>query len=278
MRVGRCLRIRGAFDWPGSRRRGSAGQSVASVLADASGHWRLGVTIASAVGFPAADGVFLVFYPAREVSGSLPIEAPRDEQRVSRSAFAAVGQGSGKRRTAEELMIRLASVLLVLLLAGCATPHGPRSFVLSASDIERQIETDLGSAFELFKGLDARRPQVALMPISERLQLTWTVRVPDGPTSVPLGVAVALAGKPVLNAARSGINLTDVTLEDVRLTGVPKLFSFGLAQLGDRKGAKLPDLPLVSLPSDQLMRQQVSYGATGVEVTFGGLRVDIAPK
>ncbi len=175
-------------------------------------------------------------------------------------------------------MIRLASVLLVLLLAGCATPHGPRSFVLSASDIERQIETDLGSAFELFKGLDARRPQVALMPISERLQLTWTVRVPDGPTSVPLGVAVALAGKPVLNAARSGINLTDVTLEDVRLTGVPKLFGFGLAQLGDRKGAKLPDLPLVSLPSDQLMRQQVSYGATGVEVTFGGLRVDIAPK
>jgi hypothetical protein len=176
-------------------------------------------------------------------------------------------------------MVRLAgALLLALALAGCATTPGPRSFMLSTSDIERQIETDLGSAFELFKGLEARRPEVSLMPVSERLQLTWTVRVPDGPTSMPLGVAVALAGKPVLNAAGSGINLTQVTLEDVRVTGVPKLFSFGLAQLGDRKGAKLPDLPLVSLPPERLLQQQVAYGATGVEVTFGGLRVDIAPK
>ncbi len=170
------------------------------------------------------------------------------------------------------------AVCLCMLLGACATAPGPRSFMLSTSEIERQIETDLGSAFELFKGLDMRRPEVAVMPISERLQLTWTVRVPDGPTEVPLGVAVALAGKPVLNAARSGIDLTQVTLEDVRLTGVPKLFGFGLAQLGDRKGARLPDLPLVSLPADQLTRRQVAYGATAVEVTYGGLRVNIAPK
>lgn len=175
-------------------------------------------------------------------------------------------------------MNRLAPFILALLLAGCATAPGPRSFMLSTIDIERQIETDLGSAFELFRGLDIRRPEVALMPVSERLQLTWTVRVPDGPTDVPLGVAVALAGKPVLNAARSGIELTEVTLEDIRVSGVPKLFSFGLSRLGERKGASLPDLPLISLPSEQLVRQKVAYGATGVEVTFGGLRVNIAPK
>ncbi len=188
-------------------------------------------------------------------------------------------QGGGMCRFAEVLMIRLAGVILIgSLVVACATTPGPRSFVLSTTDIERQIETDLGSAFELFKGLDMRRPEVALMPVSERLQLTWTLRVPDGPTELPLGVAVALAGKPVLNSARSGIELTQVTLEDVRVTGVPKLFSFGLASLGERKGASLPNLPLISLPSEQLLRQQVSYGATGVEVTFGGLRVDIAPK
>lgn len=176
-------------------------------------------------------------------------------------------------------MIRLVTAFAVcLVLAGCATPPGPRSFVLSAADIERQIETDLGSAFELFKGLDVRRPEVALMPASERLQLTWMLRVPDGPTGLPLGVAVALAGKPVLNGARSGIDLTQVTLEDVRVTGVPKLFGLGLAQLGDRKGAKLPDLPLVSLPATQLTSRQVAYGATAVGVTYDGLRVDIAPK
>jgi hypothetical protein len=176
-------------------------------------------------------------------------------------------------------MIRLAIALCIgLLLAACATLPGPRSFTLTPTEIERQIETDLGTTFELFRGLDVRRPEVALMPISDRLQLTWTVRVPDGPTNTPLGVAVALAGKPVLNASRNGISLTQVTLEDVRITGVPVLFSFGLAQLGERTGASLPDLPLISLPAEQMTRRQVAYGATGVAVTFSGLRVDLEPK
>jgi hypothetical protein len=176
-------------------------------------------------------------------------------------------------------MNRLASVLcLGLVLAGCAATPGPRSFTLTTADIERQIETDLGGALELFKGLDIRRPEVALMPVSARLQLTWTVRVPDNPTGLPLGVAVALAGRPALNATGTGIELKEVTLEDVRVTGVPMLFSLGLAQLGERKGAHLPDLPLMSLPADQLLRRQVAYGATGVAVTFLGLRVDVAPK
>ena len=176
-------------------------------------------------------------------------------------------------------MIRFAAIVfLAVLLAACAAMPGPRSFTLTPNDIERQIETDLGAMFELFKGLDVRRPEVALMPVSERLQLTWNVRVPDGPTSAPLGVAVSLAGKPVLNAAGNGINLTQVTLEDVRVTGAPILFGLGLAHLGERKGASLPDLPLVSLPAEQLTRRQVAYGATGVVVTFTGLRVDLDPR
>ena len=185
----------------------------------------------------------------------------------------------GHRPAAEDLMIRLViAVCLGVLLAACAALPGPRSFTLSPGDIERQIEADLGTTFELFKGLDMRRPEVALMPVSGRLQLTWTVRVPDGPTSMPLGVAVAVAGKPTLNAARTGVMLTQVTLEDVRVTGVPVLFGLGLAQLGERKGASLPDLPLMSLPPEELTRKQVAYGATAVAVTFTGLRIDLEPK
>ncbi len=176
-------------------------------------------------------------------------------------------------------MTRIALLLACgAALAGCASLPGPRSLTLSPTEIERQIEADLGAAFELFKGLDVRRPEIALMPVSERLQLTWTVRVPDGPAGVPLGVAVSLAGKPALNAARTGIKLTQVTVEDVRLTGVPALFNLGLAQLGERKGASLPDLPLLTLTPEQLTRRQVAYAATGVTVTFTGLRVDLEPK
>ena len=176
-------------------------------------------------------------------------------------------------------MFRLAlSCCLGLLLVACTTLPGPRSFVLTPIDIERQIEADLGTIFELLKGLEMRRPEVALMPVSDRLQLTWNVRMPSGPTSAPFGLAVVLAGKPELSTARNGVVLTQVTLEDVRITGTPALFGFGLSQLGDRKGARLPDLPLVSLPADQLTRHQVAYSATAVTVTYAGLRVDIEPK
>jgi len=176
-------------------------------------------------------------------------------------------------------MTRIGSLLACgMLLAGCASAPGPRTLTLSPGEIERHIEADLGAAFELFKGLDVRRPEVALMPVSERLQLTWTVRIPDGPTGAPLGVAVSLAGKPALNPARNGIDLTQVTVEDVRFTGVPMLFNLGLAQLGERKGATLPNLPLLTLSAEQLTRKQVAYAATGVTVTFTGLRVDLEPR
>jgi hypothetical protein len=167
---------------------------------------------------------------------------------------------------------------LALLLAACTTLPGPRSYVITPIEIERQIETDLGAMFELLKGLDVRRPEVALMPVSDRLQLTWNVRLPNGQASPRLAVALVVAGRPELNAARSGIVLTQVTLEDVRLTGAPALYGYGLAQLGDKKGAKLPDLPLISLPAEQMTRQQVAYAATGVTVSYAGLRIDIEPR
>jgi len=166
--------------------------------------------------------------------------------------------------------------LLVVLLSSCATVHGPQTITLSPSEIEQQIVTDLGGVMAMFEGLDMRRPQVSLMPASERLQLGWSVKVPDGPTGAPLGVAVELSGKPVLNEARNGIDLTQVRVEDVRFRGLPRFFS--LARIGDKKGAELPDLPLMSLPEDRLRQSNIAYAATGVGVGFGGLKIEIAPK
>jgi hypothetical protein len=182
-------------------------------------------------------------------------------------------------RNRGERLIRLAlTVVVALMLAACASLPGPRSVTLTAPEVEKLVEAQLGSVFELFKGLDVRRPEVALMPMSDRLLLTWAVRVPDGPTSAALGVTVAIAGKPVLDASRTAVLLTEVKLDDVRITGVPVLFGFGLAQLGERKGATLSDLPLLALPPSLQTRHQVAYVATGVAVTFTGLRVDLEPR
>ncbi len=173
-------------------------------------------------------------------------------------------------------MRRFVAPVLVWLLSACATMHGPQTITLSTTEIEQQIQADFGGVAQMFNGLDVHRPEVSLMPVSERLQLEWSFRLPDGPAAWPLGIAVDVTGKPVLNAAQNGIDLTQVRIEDVRLAGLPRFL--GLARFVDRKGMTLPDLPLIALPSDRLRQSDVAYAATGVGVGYAGLRIDIAPR
>jgi hypothetical protein len=173
-------------------------------------------------------------------------------------------------------MHRIVGPILVALLSACATMHGPQSITLSTAEIEQQIQVDLGGVVETFKGLDAHRPEVSLMPASERLLLEWNFKLADGPTGSPVGIVVDLSGKPVLNAARSGIDLTQARIEDVRLAGLLRFLS--LARFVDQKGIALPDLPLMTLPTDRLRQSGVAYEATGVSVGYTGLKVDIAPR
>jgi len=169
---------------------------------------------------------------------------------------------------------------LAFLLAGCASVHGPRSITLTPEEIERQIETDLGSLMEVFKGLELRRPEVGLMPASDRLQLAWNVRLPNTAPDAGLygwlSARIEVSGRPVLNAAGTGVVLTQVTIDDVRLGGLPRMFGF--AQLLERKGAALPDFALIALPDSELKRGGVVYRATAVAVSWRGLRIDIEPK
>ena len=173
-------------------------------------------------------------------------------------------------------MRRFAPPLLAALLSACVTMHGPQTITISTTEIERQIQADLGGVLEMLRGIDAGRPEVSLAPVSERLLVEWRFKLPEGPTGSPMGVAVELSGKPVLNAARNGIDLAQVRIEDVRLGGLPRFL--GLSRLLDQKGMTLPDLPLMALPAERLRLSGVAYEATGVGVGYAGLTVDIAPR
>jgi hypothetical protein len=174
-------------------------------------------------------------------------------------------------------------VLAAVLLAGCVTVHGPTSFTMSREDIERNVEADLGKLIEVFRGVDGRRPEVAFMPVSGRLELAWYLTMPGqgGPETLfgnNVGVAVVMSGKPRLNTAQSGVDLTDVKVDDVRLLGLPRVLGFGLGSVADRKDMALPDMPLFTFPQTMLRRADVAYRVTAVEVTYRGLQVDIEPK
>lgn len=168
------------------------------------------------------------------------------------------------------------ALALVVVLSSCATMHGPRTITLSAEEVEQQIQTNLGDALDAFKGLGARRPEVSLMPSSQRLLLEWNFGASDEPAGFASRVTVEVSGKPVLDASGNGIDLTEVRIDDVRLASLPRFL--GLSRLLDSKGMTLPDLPLMTLPADRLRQADVAYAATGVSVGFTGLKIDIAPR
>jgi hypothetical protein len=175
------------------------------------------------------------------------------------------------------------TALLAMLLAGCVTVHGPRTLTLGREDLERSIDTDLGNMVELLRGLDARRPEVAFMPVAGRVELAWTLTMPadpapDTPFGRTVGLTVVTSGTPRLNAARTGVDLTDVRLDDVRVLGLPRLLGFGLGRLPERKGSRLPDLSLYQFTPQQLRIGDVAYGADSLQVSYRGLEISISPK
>ncbi len=177
----------------------------------------------------------------------------------------------------------LLAALLLATAAGCVTVHGPRTLSVTREDIERSIEVDLGSLIEIVRGLGTRRPEVAFMPVSGRVELAWNLAVPADSQGgslfgTSIGMAFIVTGRPELNQTRTGIDLKDVRLDDVRMIGLPRMLDFGLGRLTGKKGAALPDLPLYQFTPQQLRVADVAYGPTAVEVGYGALEVRIEPR
>lgn len=164
-----------------------------------------------------------------------------------------------------------------LLVAACAT-LGPPAIVYSRADIEQQAFIDRreeGAYAEVFRGLegvDFSGPDVGFAVAAQRIELTWSARLADGPLGVPLKASLTISGAPQLNAAGDGIDLADARVEQVKL---PLVSVGGEASAEDRA---LGRLPLLRFDEGDLNRDGVLYRAESVSLGNFGLRVSLAPK
>lgn len=172
--------------------------------------------------------------------------------------------------------------LAAVFLAACAHQSGPASLVLSPEDIERLSPARMDQVLMLFEGSRARRPEVDLLPIADRVQLAWTMNLPAppgaGPFAPPLKVLITVSGRPVLNAARNGVTLSETVIDDVRILGAAPPPGFALGDIVEKKGAAVQDLPLLEFRPDQLVRRNTVLEVRRVSVEYSGLRIEMAPK
>lgn len=164
-------------------------------------------------------------------------------------------------------------------LAACMS-FGPPVIHLSRSDIAQRAfvdreQVDLRKVFGAFEGLAVTGPDVGIQTHAQRVQLEWAFRLRESPAGLPLSVYIAISGKPELNEGRTGIDLADARIEQIRLPSIP-FFNIGPGNLS--AGDALGRLPLLAFRPDELNRDGVIFQATGLSVGAFGVRVDLSPK
>jgi hypothetical protein len=177
-------------------------------------------------------------------------------------------------------MKRLILVLCAAFTLAACMSIGPPAIHLSRSDIAQRAfvdreKADLRKVFGAFEGLAISGPDVGIQTQAQRLQLEWAIRLKESPAGLPLSVYVAISGKPELNENRTGIDLADARIEQVRLPSIP-FFDIGPGNLS--AGETLGRLPLLGFRPEELNRDGVIYQATELSLGTFGVRVDLSPK
>lgn len=167
---------------------------------------------------------------------------------------------------------------LAVVLAGCSV-FGPPAIHLSRADIAERAfvereQTGLKRLLDRFEGLAISGPDVGLQTQAQRLQLEWTLRATRTPVGAPLTLSIAISGRPELNESRSGIDLADARIEQIRLPTLP-LFDL---DTGMPQGEPLGRMPLLAFRADELNRDGVVYAPTALSVGPFGVRVELAPR
>ena len=171
------------------------------------------------------------------------------------------------------------ALLCAGLALGACTSLGPPAIHLGRSDIAQRAfvdreQVDLRRIIGQIEGLAVSGPDVGIQTQAQRVQLEWAVRLRDSPAGLPLSVFVAISGRPELNPARTGIDLADARVEQIRLPSIPFVDLAG----GRSEGESLGRLPLLAFRPDELNRDGIIHEATGLSIGPFGLRVALSPK
>ena len=174
----------------------------------------------------------------------------------------------------------IAVLSVTMMLAACASWFGPPVIQLSRFDFAKRAfvdreKADLQKVLGQFEGLVITGPDVGIQTQAQRVQLEWAIRLKEAPAGIPLAIYVAISGKPELNENRTGIDLADARIEQVRLPSIP-FVNLGSGKIAE--GDTLGRLPLLAFRPEELNRDGVIYQPTDLSIGVFGVRVGLAPK
>ncbi|WP_229411014.1 MULTISPECIES: DUF1439 domain-containing protein [unclassified Massilia] len=166
------------------------------------------------------------------------------------------------------------------LLASCASLTGPRRVELSEAKLQAGLERRFPLRNRLLELFDVQltRPQVAILPQSDRVALTMDMSVSPPFLRQSWAGTMTLSGHLYVDAARSGVFLADAHVDRFDIEGMDGARARDLGRAADVLMNQLVrDVAIYSFRMDDLRYAGTQFVPTRLETVPGALVVTVEP-
>ena len=166
------------------------------------------------------------------------------------------------------------------LLAACAGIVGPRRVELSQARLQAGLERRFPLRNRMLELFDVQltRPQLAILPQSDRIGLTLDVSVSPPFLRQSWSGTMGLSGRLVLDASRNAVFLTDTRVDRFDVNGIDAGRSRDLGHAADLLVSQLVrDMAVYTFRPDDLRYAGVQFVPTRLETAPGALVVTLEP-
>jgi hypothetical protein len=173
-----------------------------------------------------------------------------------------------------------AAVAASAMLASCASLSGPRRVELSQAKLQAGLERRFPLRNRLLELFDVQltRPQLAILPESDRVALTMDVSVSPPFLRQSWAGSMTLSGHLYVDAARSGVFMADAHVDRFDIQGIDSARARDLGRAADVLMNQLVrDVAIYSFRMEDLRYAGTQFVPTRLDTVPGALVVTVEP-
>lgn len=193
-----------------------------------------------------------------------------------------MNEGITRRRFGLAMAAGVAGVAVAAgaMLASCASLTGPRRIELSQAKLQAGLERRFPLRNRLLELFDVQltRPQLAILPESDRVALTLDVSVSPPFLRQSWSGTMSLSGHLYVDAARSGVFLADAHVDRFEVRGMDGARANELGRAADVLVNQLVrDVPIYGFRMEDLRYAGAQFVPTRLDTIPGALVVTVEP-
>ncbi len=172
------------------------------------------------------------------------------------------------------------AMLVVALLASCASMYGPRNVEIPLSRLQEAVASRFPFNNRYLDLLDIHltNPRVSLLPDSNRILTSMDAAIAPPMTSKTWSGNFSVSGQLKFDPSRNALVLGEPRVETFNVSGLDPLYANRIAALGSILAEQLlKDVPLYTLRPQDLRYAGTAFSPTKITTTPNALVVTFEP-